>query len=116
MDTRKQNSRVRHRTPLTLLSDEFLARIAAIPTTRWDASSPCAGWTARDVVAHVVNGHRCILVVVNGKPPTAADGVGISSACGSRQTEAAHRAVRSLSAAGRGWPARLGTGSSGVEA
>ncbi|WP_406500279.1 maleylpyruvate isomerase N-terminal domain-containing protein [Streptomyces sp. NBC_00846] len=53
-----------------MLSDEFLARIAATPTTRWDASSPCAGWTARDVVAHVINGPRCILAVVNGKPPT----------------------------------------------
>lgn len=42
--------------------------------------------------------------------------LGDRTASGSRQTEAAHPAVRSLSAAGPGWPARLGTGSSGVEA
>ncbi|MFB6980597.1 maleylpyruvate isomerase N-terminal domain-containing protein [Streptomyces scopuliridis] len=55
------------------------ARIRATPATRWDAASPCEGWTARDVVAHVINGHRGILAVVNGRPPAAADGVRISS-------------------------------------
>jgi hypothetical protein len=70
-----------------LLSDGFLARIQAAPANRWDAASPCQGWTARDVVAHVINGHRGILAMVNGKPPAAADGVGISSMADAPQVE-----------------------------
>jgi hypothetical protein len=31
-----------------LLSGGFLARIQAAPADRWDAASPCEGWTARD--------------------------------------------------------------------
>ncbi|WP_046499907.1 TIGR03086 family metal-binding protein [Streptomyces odonnellii] len=62
-----------------LLSAQFLTRVEATPANRWDAASPCEGWTARDVVAHVINGHRGILAVVDGRPPAAADGVGISS-------------------------------------
>jgi uncharacterized protein (TIGR03086 family) len=61
-----------------LLSEGFLARIRATPADRWDAASPCAGWTARDVVAHVINGHRGILAMVDRMPPAPADGVGIS--------------------------------------
>jgi uncharacterized protein (TIGR03086 family) len=60
------------------LADGFLARIKATPDDRWGAPSPCAGWTARDVVAHVINGHRGILAMVYGVPPAAADGVGVS--------------------------------------
>jgi uncharacterized protein (TIGR03086 family) len=32
----------------------FEALIAATPSTRWEDPSPCEGWTARDVVRHVV--------------------------------------------------------------
>jgi uncharacterized protein (TIGR03086 family) len=65
-----------------LASGGFLARIQATPADRWDAASPCAGWTARDVVAHVINGHRGILAVVNGTRPVPADGVGVSAMAG----------------------------------
>jgi uncharacterized protein (TIGR03086 family) len=61
-----------------LLSGSFLTRIQATPADRWDAASPCDGWTARDVVAHVINGHRGILAMVSGTRPAAADGVSIS--------------------------------------
>jgi uncharacterized protein (TIGR03086 family) len=60
------------------LAEGFLARIRATPDHLWDEKSPCRGWTARDVVAHVVNGHRGILAMVHGTPPTAAHGVGVS--------------------------------------
>ncbi|HEY8340391.1 MAG TPA: TIGR03086 family metal-binding protein [Egibacteraceae bacterium] len=39
----------------TRLADRFAATIAAVPTDRWSAPSPCEGWTARDVVRHVVD-------------------------------------------------------------
>lgn len=61
------------------LADDFLARIRATPDDLWDAKSPCQGWTARDVVAHVINGHRGILAMVHGTTPSAAHGVAVSS-------------------------------------
>ncbi|MDG6106440.1 TIGR03086 family protein [Dactylosporangium aurantiacum] len=61
-----------------VLADGLLARIEATPPARWDAPSPCDGWTARQVVGHVVNGHRGILAMVDRRPPTPADGVGIA--------------------------------------
>ncbi|MGC9665993.1 TIGR03086 family metal-binding protein [Planosporangium sp. 12N6] len=70
-----------------LLSDGFLARIRATPADRWEAVSPCAGWTARDVVAHVINGHRGILAMVDGTPPTPADGVGVSAMADAPEVE-----------------------------
>ncbi|MBO8193085.1 maleylpyruvate isomerase family mycothiol-dependent enzyme [Streptomyces oryzae] len=60
------------------LADAFLARVRAAPADRWDAKSPCRGWAARDVVAHVVNGHRGILAAVHGTPPSPAHGVAVS--------------------------------------
>ncbi|MGI5347123.1 TIGR03086 family metal-binding protein [Streptomyces sp. CA-250714] len=60
------------------LADAFLARVRATPTDRWDAGSPCQGWTARDVVAHVINGHRGILAAIHGTPPSPAHGVAVS--------------------------------------
>lgn len=60
------------------LADAFTDRIRSTPGDLWDAPSPCEGWTARDVVAHVINGHRGILAAVRGTPPTASHGVGVA--------------------------------------
>ncbi|RJL35322.1 TIGR03086 family metal-binding protein [Bailinhaonella thermotolerans] len=60
------------------LAEGFLARIRATPAPLWDAPSPCPGWTARDVVAHVINGHRGILAMVHRTPPRPAHGVAVS--------------------------------------
>lgn len=35
-------------------ADAFEALIASTPPERWDSPSPCDGWLARDIVAHVV--------------------------------------------------------------
>src|SRR5688500_1223576 len=35
------------------LSGAFAAKVDAVPADKWDAPSPCEGWTARDVVKHV---------------------------------------------------------------
>ncbi len=61
------------------LAGGFLARIQATPEDRWDSASPSQGWTARDVVAHVINGHRAIIAVVRGTRPQPTHGVGVSS-------------------------------------
>lgn len=36
------------------LSQQLADRIRAVPEGAWDNPSPCEGWTARDVVAHLV--------------------------------------------------------------
>src|SRR3954447_18886765 len=36
------------------LSEEFADKVAAVPDGKWESPSPCEGWTARDVVRHVV--------------------------------------------------------------
>ena len=35
------------------VTGEFTARARAVPLGAWDNPSPCAGWTARDVVGHL---------------------------------------------------------------
>lgn len=41
-----------------LLAERFTAVVDAVPADRWAAPSPCEGWTARDVVGHVVESQR----------------------------------------------------------
>lgn len=36
------------------LSGAFAERIAAVPDDAWDAPTPCADWTVRDLVGHVI--------------------------------------------------------------
>lgn len=42
------------------LADDFGARVAAAPDDAWGNEAPCEGWTARDVVGHVVSNMRRI--------------------------------------------------------
>jgi uncharacterized protein (TIGR03086 family) len=36
----------------------FTERVEAVPDDGWERASPCDDWKARDVVRHVVGGHR----------------------------------------------------------
>ncbi|MBP1161138.1 MULTISPECIES: TIGR03086 family metal-binding protein [unclassified Rhodococcus (in: high G+C Gram-positive bacteria)] len=36
------------------LAAELTRRVEAVPADRWDNTSPCEGWTARDVLGHVI--------------------------------------------------------------
>lgn len=36
------------------ITGQFTDRVRAVPATAWDNPSPCEGWTARDVVRHLV--------------------------------------------------------------
>lgn len=40
------------------LAAEFTRRVEAVPADRWDNPSPCQGWSARDVLRHVIDTHR----------------------------------------------------------
>ncbi|MBX9387388.1 TIGR03086 family metal-binding protein [Streptomonospora nanhaiensis] len=37
---------------------EFTRRVENVPGDRWDSPSPCAGWSARDVLRHMIDNHR----------------------------------------------------------
>jgi uncharacterized protein (TIGR03086 family) len=42
------------------VATEFTRRVDGVPDERWADPSPCAGWTARDVVRHVVDTMRTV--------------------------------------------------------
>lgn len=52
-----------------LASSGFGAAVRAVTPDKWNAQSPCDEWTARDVVAHVVSGHRRVIAGVRGGDP-----------------------------------------------
>jgi uncharacterized protein (TIGR03086 family) len=47
----------------------FDAAVSAATPETWEAQSPCEQWTARDVVTHVVTGHRGVIAAVSGRQP-----------------------------------------------
>jgi uncharacterized protein (TIGR03086 family) len=58
------------------LGDAFAEKIAAAPPDSWASPSPCQDWTARDVVAHVVQTQGMFLGFVGkelGDIPSAED-------------------------------------------
>lgn len=38
----------------TRIASQFTDRVRQVPSDSWNDDSPCAGWTARDVVGHLV--------------------------------------------------------------
>jgi uncharacterized protein (TIGR03086 family) len=56
-----------------LVSSGFSAAVSAVHPDEWDTSSPCEEWSARDVVAHVVAGHRRVVASVRGGEPSPLD-------------------------------------------
>lgn len=38
------------------LAGQMATRIAAVPADQWDAVTPCEGWTARDLLDHLIDG------------------------------------------------------------
>jgi uncharacterized protein (TIGR03086 family) len=51
----------------TSLADQFGARIEAAPDGAWSNPSPCAGWTAKDIIAHVVGGQENVIRAITGE-------------------------------------------------
>lgn len=51
------------------VSKGFDAAVRTVTPDQWEARSPCELWTARDVVAHVVEGHRGVIAGVRGGEP-----------------------------------------------
>lgn len=51
------------------VSSGFGAAVRAVTPDKWEAQSPCDQWKARDVVAHVISGHRRLIAGVRGGEP-----------------------------------------------
>jgi len=49
-----------------LVSSGFDSAVRAVAPDQWGAQSPCEQWTARDLVAHVVENHRGVIASVRG--------------------------------------------------
>ncbi len=49
-----------------LVASGFDQRVKAVRPDQWDAPSPCDAWTARDVVAHVVNNYQSMAASASG--------------------------------------------------
>ncbi len=62
------------------LAGAFAATISEVPSGAWDNPSPCEGWTARDVVRHVVDTQGLFLGLVGRSrregPPVDTDPAG----------------------------------------
>ncbi len=57
--------------PLATLArayDNAEAVLRAVPADKWDAASPCAGWDARAVAAHLIGGAQMLATCAAGKP------------------------------------------------
>jgi uncharacterized protein (TIGR03086 family) len=52
-----------------VVSAGFDATLRAVGPDQWSAASPCEGWSARDVVAHVVDGHRSVVAMLGDATP-----------------------------------------------
>lgn len=68
--------------PITSLyarvAQDFTDRLLGCPQDRWNSVSPCPGWTAWDVAAHVVGNHRRACAGLSGhdyRVPTAGEDV-----------------------------------------
>ena len=64
-----------------VVADGFSARVAGVPAGRWGDPAPCDGWTARDIVVHLVEWVPALLdagagVVIVPRPDPATDPVG----------------------------------------
>ena len=49
-----------------LVAGGFDAAVREVTADKWAAQSPCEQWKARDLVAHVVEGHRSVITNVRG--------------------------------------------------
>lgn len=47
--------------------DDFEAVLAAVPPGRWDAPSPCDGWSAADVAGHVIGALQATEALAAGR-------------------------------------------------
>jgi uncharacterized protein (TIGR03086 family) len=47
-------------------SDGFNVAVRAVRSDQWECQSPCENWRVRDLVGHIVEGHRGVIANVKG--------------------------------------------------
>jgi len=55
------------------IADGFTARVEGVTPDGWSAQTPCAGWTARALVAHVITTHHRVIASLGENEPVDAD-------------------------------------------
>ncbi|MCX5043572.1 TIGR03086 family metal-binding protein [Aldersonia sp. NBC_00410] len=68
-------------------------RVRAVPAERWDAPSPCEGWSARDVLGHVIETERQFLAGQGGIDLPAGPDVAVDPVAAWQHTSSAIQAV-----------------------
>jgi uncharacterized protein (TIGR03086 family) len=58
------------------IAEGFTARVEGVEPDRWESPTPCEGWTARDVAAHVIGTHHRVLASVDHREPAEVDRTG----------------------------------------
>ena len=53
-----------------VVSSSFGAAVKAVAPDQWGTQTPCEQWTARDLLAHVVENHRGVIASVRGASGT----------------------------------------------
>ena len=51
--------------------DRLGAVVGAVPAQGWDAPTSCSGWSARQLLGHLVDGQRQVLAMLAGEGPRA---------------------------------------------
>jgi uncharacterized protein (TIGR03086 family) len=55
----------------SVIARGFTTRLEGVPADGWSVQTPCAEWTVRDLVAHVVTAHRRVLATLDRSEPEA---------------------------------------------
>src|SRR5215213_435876 len=56
--------------------EAWAERVNAVGPDRWDAPTPCADWTVRDLVNHLVGGNLLFAGVLGGEPTPSLEELG----------------------------------------
>jgi uncharacterized protein (TIGR03086 family) len=90
------------------VAEAFSARVAQVPADAWDNPSPCEGWAARDVVAHVSEAAGRFLGRVGVELPAGADPAADPVAAWETARDAIVAALEDPSVAGREYESPMG--------
>ncbi len=82
------------------IGDGFTRRVGGVPPSHWDVPSPCADWTAREIVEHVVNTHARVLASLDGSDPVPVSGEDDLVSAWPRATNAVRGALQDPARAG----------------
>jgi uncharacterized protein (TIGR03086 family) len=66
--------------PLAAALDGTGQLVAAVTAEQWDLPTPCSAWTVRQLVNHLVGGHRLFTRVLSGEPLPPRDQLGSRAA------------------------------------